>query len=142
MIRRDRDNWGPPSRGGRATHLQGRNVERVHGAEDENKGEHRIAGVLVGEDGVAVVDAAGHERLRKRAGRCGHAHPHDRDAEEAGQHHPTTADLFDKMCSDHGEDELFDAVAKLDVGLADGPVDACGIEYGGHELLERQTPLY
>jgi hypothetical protein len=114
--------------------LQGGDVERVHGAEDEDKSQHGIAGVLVGEDGVAVVDAAGRERLRERAGRGGHAHPHDRDAEEAGQHHPAAADLLDEMRPDHGEDELFDAVPELHVGLADGPVDAGGVEDGRHEL--------
>lgn len=95
----------------KGTYLQRRNVERVHGAKDKNECQYRVAGVLVGEDGVAVVDIPGNERAGERAGRSCHADPNDGNAKEAAEHHLATADLFDEMRADDGADELFDAVA-------------------------------
>ena len=118
----------------RVQSLKGGQVERVDGAKDEDHGEHGVTGGFVAEDGVTVVDVAGDQRVRKRAGRCRHADPDDRGAEKTGKHHLATADSLDELGAENGEAELLDGVGELDVGLADGAVDAGGVEDGAHEV--------
>ena len=113
--------------------LQGHEVDRLHRAEDEDEGQDGIAGGLVAEDGVAGADG-GDKGVGKCAGRCGHADPDDGSTKETCEHHLVTTNFLDELCTDDGEAELFDRVAKLHVGLANGRIDTSGIAHSTHEV--------
>lgn len=114
--------------------LERRKVERVDSTEDEDESKNGIAGGIVAVDGIGVLDASGNQRRGECACCGGHAHPHDRATEETAEHHLAATDLLNELSSDDSPEELEAGVAQVDISLADGGIDANGIEDGGHEV--------
>lgn len=72
--------------------------------------------------------------MGKRARRSRHANPDDGSPKEPCKHHLATTKFLDKVRAKDSEAELFDTVAQLHVGFADGGIDTGGVEDSTHEV--------
>lgn len=94
---------------------------------------------MVAVDGITILHGAGLQRLGKGSrGGC-HADPDNGGSKETTQHHLTTTNFLDEVCTDDGEEELEAAVTEANIGLANRVIDSGSIKDCGQEVGERSV---
>jgi hypothetical protein len=103
--------------------LQGRDSDRVDGAEDEDHGDRGAGCVLVGFAAFAEEGGGGCD-----------ADPDDAGADHGEEHEGAAADAVDEGRTSQSENELEAGVSEVDVGFGDFLGVACGVEDSREEV--------